>query len=86
MPQLETVLDSALLTARVFQACSEVPALNFLKPAALLAVMICETAKVNIPVFPFYLTALIIIHRMSPVMLKLLNNSASAQRISSTSL
>ena len=52
MPQLETVLDSALLTARVFQACSEVSVLNFLKPAASLAIIICETAKVNISVFP----------------------------------
>jgi hypothetical protein len=52
MPQLETVLDSALLMARVFQACSEVPALNFLKPAASLAIIICETAKVNISVLP----------------------------------
>ena len=43
----------ALLTARVFQACSKVPALNFLNPAALLAVVICEIAQVNIPIFPF---------------------------------
>ncbi|KIM76779.1 hypothetical protein PILCRDRAFT_636853 [Piloderma croceum F 1598] len=45
MPQLETALDSALLMARVLQACSEVPVLNFLKPAASLAIVICETAK-----------------------------------------
>lgn len=46
MARAEAALDSALLTTKIFQACCEAPGLHFLKPAAALAVIICESAKV----------------------------------------
>lgn len=46
MPHTGIALESATLAAKVFQGCCDVPILNFLKPAASLCVLICETAKV----------------------------------------
>jgi hypothetical protein len=46
MSQAETALDSVFLATKIFQVCCEASGLHFLKPAAALAVIICESAKV----------------------------------------
>lgn len=47
MPRIDTALDFALLAAKTANSCCETPVLHFLKPATALAVIICETARVN---------------------------------------
>jgi hypothetical protein len=46
MPRNETILEGALSVAKAAQALCDVPTVGFLKPAAAIAVQICELAKV----------------------------------------